>query len=98
MAREEDFRTLLRQYGYDVNGRYGSAASLRGFFESGMDPNELQQRLSTYRTVQESSQAMKDAFYVYAGIRVTDDDLYRALVDPSARTSLKKQYSEKVAA
>ena len=96
MAREQDFRTVLSQYGFDMS-QYQTAASLRPFFENEFDPNEFRQRVETYRGVQQSSQAQKDAFYVYAGLTVTDDDLYQAIVDPSARESLTAAYNEAVA-
>lgn len=98
LGREQDFRTLLRQYGFDVDNEYSSPSSLLGFFDSEMDPNEFQGRLQTYRDVQRSSQAKKDAFYVYAGIELTDEDLYEAVVDPAAAQNLTNRYNQAVAA
>ena len=97
MAREQDYRNLLRQYGFDIN-EYSEPAQLQGFFDSEMDPNEFEQRLDTYRGVQQSSRAKKDAFYVYAGLDVSDEDLYAALVDPAAAQNLTDQYNAAVAA
>jgi hypothetical protein len=97
MAREQDFRTLLRQFGYDEE-KYATPASLVGFFDNEMDPNEFQSRLQTYRDVQQSSQSKKDAFYVYAGIEITDDDLYASIVDPAAAQELTDKYNAAVAA
>lgn len=96
LAREQDYRTLLRQFGYDPD-QYSTPASLIGFFDSEMDPNEFQSRLQTYRDVTESSQAKKDAFYVYAGLDITDDDLYEAVVDPAAAQRLSNEYNQAVA-
>lgn len=98
LSREQDFRTLLRQYGFDVDNTYQTPASLIGFFDADMDPNEFQKRLETYRGVQQSSQAKKDAFYVYAGIELTDDDLYEAVVNPAAAQNLTERYNQAVAA
>ena len=68
LAREQDYRTVLRQFGYD--GQYTTPASLVGIFDSEQDPNELRDRMTMYQTVKESSAATKDAFYVYAGMNV----------------------------
>lgn len=96
MEREQDFRSLLRQYGYDMS-EYQTPASLAGVFESEQDPNEFQSRLQTYKQVSESSDEIKDAFYVYAGEELSDDELYQAAVDPSARVGLERRYAESVA-
>lgn len=97
LAREADYRKLLSQYGYDEK-LYATPATLIGFFDSEVDPNEFQSRLQTYADVQKSSQAKKDAFYVYAGITLTDDDLYAAIVDPAAAQNLASEYNRRVAA
>jgi hypothetical protein len=47
--------------------------------------------------VKQSSQAKRDAFYVYAGLEVTDDDLYEAIVDPAAAQRLTSEYNARVA-
>lgn len=96
MAREQDYRSLLRQHGYDLDD-YSSPSALVGFFENEMAPDELGQRLDVYRSVSQSSQAQKDAFYVYAGLEVTDDDLYEAVVDPAARQRLADEYNQRIA-
>ena len=97
LSREADYRQLLRQFGYDLES-YSTPASLVGFFDSEMDPNEFQARLQTYNDVKQSSQAKKDAFYVYAGMELSDDDLYEAVVDPAASQRLSNEYNQRVAA
>ena len=97
LARETDYRTLLRQYGYDLQD-YATPATLVGLFASEQDPNEFQQRLQTWSDVERSSQAKKDAFYVYAGIDLTTDDLYQATVDPAAAQNLSNEYNRATAA
>ena len=96
-STEADYRNLLKQYGYDVD-LYDTPVSLTGLFESDMDPNELQTRLQTYSDIKSSSQGKKDAFYVYAGLDLSDDDLYLAAVDPAAAQNLSNAYNESVAA
>lgn len=97
LAREADYRTLLRQYGFNLS-EYETPASLVGFFGAEMAPNELGQRLETYRQVERSSQTQRDAFYVYAGLDVSTDDLYEATVDPAARQRLADEYNRRIAA
>lgn len=91
IAREGDFRTLLKQYGYDMSS-YSTPSTLGGFFDKEIDPNEFKQRLDVYQELGNSSQNTIDAFYVYAGITVSVDDLYSASVDPIAREGLSGQY------
>ena len=98
LAREVDYRSLLRQYGYDVGSDYSSPTSLVGFFSGELDPNELRSRLDTYQKVEQSSQAQKDAFYVYAGIDISTEDLYAAAVDPAANQRLQGEYNLAIAA
>lgn len=95
LAREQDYMTVLRQYGFA--GDYGSPASLVGIFDAEMDPNELRDRVATYRALQENSREVKDAFFVYAGLRVSDEDLYQAVVDPAAAQRLQDEYNAQVA-
>lgn len=95
LSRETDYRSVLRQFGFA--DQYQDPQALRAFFESEQDPNELRDRLTVYRGVQTNGQAVRDAFYVYAGIRVTDDDLYQAVVDPSAAGRITQQYDESLA-
>jgi hypothetical protein len=97
MQRESDYRTLLRQYGYNME-RYRNPGDLAGFFDSEQDPNELQQRLETYRSVKEGGREIKDAFYVYTGMKLSDDDLYSMVVDPEARNRVAKNYNARVMA
>lgn len=95
LARETDYRQVLRQFGFADS--YQDAASVSAFFENEMDPNELRDRLTVYKGIQTSGQSVKDAFYVYAGIRLTDGDLYSAVVDPQRSAQIQSQYDESVA-
>jgi hypothetical protein len=92
---EDTYRNLLTQYGYA--GDYSKPASLVGFFENEIDPNELKQRLDTYQSITKSSQSTRDAFYVYAGMNVSNDDLFEATVDPAKGQHLQDTYNSKVA-
>lgn len=97
LQQEAGYRQLLRQYGYPED-QYKTPASLVGFFENEIDPNELQERLDVYQQVKDGSQELKDAMYVYAGMDVTDDDLFEAIVDPAAGQQLADKYNAQVAA
>lgn len=88
-ARENDYRTLMHQYGLEVTG---APTELAGWFNGDVDPNELKDRLDIFQGVKQSSQPVKDAFYVYAGMNLSDDDLYRAAIDPTYHTDLSDYY------
>lgn len=95
LARENDFRQVANQYGYGDN--FKTPASFVGLFDSEQDPNEFKDRLDTYKQIQNAGQATKDAFYVYAGLQVSDDDLFEAVVDPAAAQRLTDEYNQRVA-
>ncbi len=94
--QEDSYRHLLKQYGVSAD-RMDNPADFVGFFKSDIDPNELKQRLDIYDNVKTGGQDLKDAFYVYAGMRVSTDDLYAATVDPAASQRLNEEYNQKVA-
>jgi hypothetical protein len=97
LARGQDFRRLLTQHGFDPN-EYSSPASLVGFYEAETDPNELRDRLTVWRQIQDSGPRVKDAFYVYAGLSIELDDLFEAAVDPAAGQRLTEAYNAQLAA
>ena len=41
---------------------------------------------------------IRDAFYVYAGVRMSDDDLYNYVVNPEFRSSMDNEYNQRAAA
>lgn len=69
----------------------------RSFFENEIDPNELTQRYQTYDTIVQGGQDVKDAFFVYANMNVSDDDLYQAVVNPEYGQSMQDEYNRNVA-
>jgi hypothetical protein len=95
--RTNDFRKVLKQYGRS-DYEYDNPNDLLSFFESEVDPNELKQRLETYQAIDRSSQDMKDAFYVYAGMRVSTDDLYNATVRPESQRQMQDEYMQRTSA
>jgi hypothetical protein len=97
LATEDQYRQLLKQYG-DPSYSYSSPQDLAAFFAQEIDPNELKQRFDMYETVKNGSDDIKNAFYVYAGMKPSDDQLYWAMVSPTARAAMVDEYNQKVAA
>lgn len=97
LQTEKSYRQLLRQSGIDEN-LYKNPSDLQGLFESEQDPNELARRLEVYRNVRDAGQGVRDAFFAYAGIDLTVDDLFEAVVDKDVGARLAGEYNEKVQA
>lgn len=97
LSRESEFATLALRYGWGDRFDISKPSSFVGVFDSEQDPNEFESRLKTYRQLQESGQNTIDAFYVYAGLNVTTDDLFNATIDPAARQNLSDTYNQAVA-
>lgn len=95
---ESNVRTLLRQAGVDVDTEYATPTSLIGFAESEQSPDELRTRLQVWQQVKQSGERVREAFYVYAGLSPTDDDLFEAAVDPAREQELASTYNAAVAA
>lgn len=90
MRAVDDYRNVLREYGMWSEDMEGPNAFV-GFFDNQIDPNELRDRLNIYRTAQRNS-SVRDAFYVYAGMNLTDDDLYELAVSGD-RSGLIAEYN-----
>lgn len=97
VQQERSYRSLLTQYGFDVDTEFKSPQSLTGFFSSALAPDELRDRLEIYRSVEEGSEDVKDAFFVYAGINLQTEDLYEAIISPSAEQRLVSEYNAAIA-
>jgi len=94
---EDSYRQVLRQFGRDET-EMNSPQDFVGLFEGEVDANEFRDRMTVYQRVQESGRDVRDAFYVYAGMRLNEDDLYAAAVDPARAQALSTEYNERVAA
>jgi len=91
-----DYRDVLIEFGsYDP--AQDDPLNYTAFFDAQIDPNELKQRFAIYRELEAGSDELRDAFYVYAGMDVTVDDLYQASVSPEFREQLTTAYDTKVA-
>lgn len=96
LERIQDYREVLREFNA-FDPAQDTPMNYLGFMEQGIDPNELQRRYRIYRDLENGSQDLRDAYYVYAGMDVTVDDLYQAVVSPQFRNELQNEYDRQVA-
>lgn len=96
MQTENNYRKVLNQWGAP-NQKYDQPWELAAFFNNEIDPNELTQRFQTYDTISKNTD-VKNAFYVYAGLKPSTDDLYQAAVNPEANARLQDSFNQAVAA
>lgn len=89
---EDEFRSLMRQYGIVEPSQRLNPQDLVGLFESEQDPEEFRQRLQVYQAVRDAGDPIRDAFYVYSGIDLSVDDLFEAIVDENVGRSLQAEY------
>ena len=94
LQMETDFRRLLRQAGVPEEN-YSRPQDLVAIFESEQDTEEFAQRLDIYAQVRDAGDPIRDAFYVYAGIDLTVDDLFEAIVDENVGRNLQANYLER---
>ncbi|MDQ3222950.1 MAG: hypothetical protein M3Q75_05675 [Gemmatimonadota bacterium] len=98
IAREDQIRGLLRKYGVDVNKEYATPASLIGFHESEQALDEIRDRLEVWDYVKTAGQTIRETFYVYAGLKIDNDDVYEAVVDGAREQALFNDYNTNRAA
>jgi hypothetical protein len=96
LSREDDYREVLRQFGRDLSD-YRDPTTLKAFFDMDISPNELGQRLERWEFIDKTTADIRDSFYVYAGLEVSTDDLYRSVVDPNYGSYLSSEYNRRVA-
>lgn len=85
------YRQVLRSFARP-DYEYDRPEDLRAFHEMDMRPDELEQRFQVYDQVTRGGSDMRDAFYVYAGMRLSDDDLYQMAVNPTFRDAKQREY------
>lgn len=95
LATEDNYRKVLKQWGAPGQ-TYDQPWELAAFFDNEIDANELNQRFQVFDAVSKNKDA-QDAFYVYAGLKPSVDDLYQAAVSPAARQRLEDTYNQAVA-
>lgn len=92
-----DYGRIMRNYNPDGASRYEDFRDFQGLLQMNVSPAELEDRYKIWHQVQNSSQPVKDAYYIYAGLELADEQIYAAIVDPSAYRQLKRQYDARVA-
>lgn len=96
MKYVDDLRNVMKDFGvYDP--ALEAPENYIGLMEEGVDPNEFRDRFSLYRQLEEGTKELRDAFYLYAGLDVTTDDMYRATVDPGFQQYMETEYDTQVA-
>lgn len=96
LASERDVLGTLDAYG-DTNHTY-SWRDAQAFLRQGIDGSQLAARFQLYEQVQTAGQDVIDAFYVYAGQKISKGDLYSAIVDPAKQQRLIDRYNAAIAA
>jgi hypothetical protein len=95
LSQRDQYRTLLQQWGRGAS-EYDNPNDFAGFFANDIAPDELGKRLNLYDQVKRGTQDVKEAFYVYANMKLDDDQLYRMTVNPAARQQLVDEYNKRV--
>lgn len=94
--QNEEYRKVFREFG-DPSSRFDQPDDFAALWENEIDVNELRERYLVYDSLEHSSGDIRSAFYVYGGINLSTDDLYRALTDSRSSQELATQYNEAVA-
>lgn len=96
MQNVDDLRDVMKEFGvYDA--ALDAPMNYVGLIESGQDPNEFRSRFETYRALENGTRDLRAAFYVYGGLAIDTDDVYRMTVDPGYQQAVVQQYDENVA-
>jgi hypothetical protein len=96
LAEEQSYRQVMIDFGV-FDPYQDSPVDYMAFFDSSIAPEQLRQRFTMYRALEEGSQDLRDAMYVYAGLDVSVDDLFQAVVSPEFRQQMISTYDEAVA-
>tara|TARA_B100000470_G_scaffold221712_1_gene212880 strand:- start:9506 stop:10984 length:1479 start_codon:yes stop_codon:yes gene_type:complete len=92
MITVEDYREQLKGHGF-YDSATESATDYSALMTAGIDANELGDRLGTWRELESGSQELRDAFFIHAGLDVTVDDLFEAVIDPEKKKLLEDAYN-----
>ncbi|KKL61180.1 hypothetical protein LCGC14_2197920, partial [marine sediment metagenome] len=96
LREEQAYRQVLIDFGaFDPD--QDSAYDYLSFMDQGITSEQLKTRFQVYRSLERGSTELRDAFYVYAGMQVSVDDLYQAVVSPEFRQQMVSTYDETVA-
>ena len=95
-ARLDDYKAVHAQFGGDPN-QFG-AFEMAQLLENEVGVDEFRSRRTLYNEVQRAGRDIRDAFYVYAGLRLSNDDLYEYIVDGDVRSRFDQDYNRRVTA
>lgn len=95
-ARLDDYKTVHAQFGGDP-AQFG-AFEMAQLLENEVAVDEFRQRRTLYSEVQRAGRDIRDAFYVYAGVRLSSDDLYEYVVDGDVRARFDQDYNRRTTA
>lgn len=94
LANRDSYSTMLFNY---TGQRITNSSQISGLMNNDVSPAEFEKRLQILDTVKRDGASVRSAFYIYAGIKLSDDDLYGYVVDPTKRSELDKSYSTQTA-
>lgn len=95
---EQQYLSTMDQYRSVLQRQFGAQAlsltnaELSNFMVNEIDANEVSDRLRIYDQLVQHGTAVRAAFYVYGGMRMSDDDLYSYVVDPFTQRRFNDQY------
>ena len=95
LQTKDAYSSLLFNY---TGQRVTDSAQIKALLDNEVSPAEFEQRLQVWDTLQRDGGDVRSAFYVYAGMRLSDDDLYAYVVDPARREQLDAEYTQRAAA
>lgn len=95
LQTKDAYTTLIFNY---TGKRVTSSSQIAGLLENDVSPDEMEKRLQIYDSVKRDGGDIRSAFYVYAGMRLSDDDLYSYMVDPTKRSEFDASYTQQSAA
>src|SRR5213076_1774380 len=87
LRTNDDYRSLMKQFGRS-DQEYDNPSDYVGLWQNEIHPDELKQRLTMWDTLDKGSDDIKNDFYVYAGMKLSTDDLYAATSNPEAQRQL----------
>lgn len=92
LATENEYKRNLADLGIDTKGL--TPADFVPLFASNLDPTEVRSRMDIYQNVATTfSPTMRQNFDTYAGMKITDDDVYNMFQDTPQGQALVKQYA-----
>ena len=93
MRQLDAYREIETRFGRDPN-KFG-VVEMGQLLEYEVGVDEYSERLTLYNEVKRSGRDIRDAFYVYAGLKLSDDDMYEYVTDTDRRAQLDADYNRR---